>query len=256
MDRKTGRSHLVRIVAITEGKPDDMVTDVFGPGGDQFAKSPPVVGKQGAGSFFEAFEIASHRRHEMIGRVPRGTMTIAIAASTARLFDKFSQSDRRSTGLASQPIPVPRQQRYFAGHDPESWSAPAARLRCRRFSRHRFWIGSRRRQTGEDFFVRSAQVDIERLSAGVVEDKDRLGAGWLRCFFDRDRDLGQPAGRQPAVANEGGEAFLKDLPSAEMHRLDAGHFAVEDNLGYISDQMHAFYQKAVAPLVKAVRSGA
>src|SRR6516225_1791234 len=30
---------------------------------------------------------------------------------------------------------------------------------------------------------------------------------------------------------EGGEAFLKDLPGAEMHRLEAGHFAVEDHLG-------------------------
>ena len=29
---------------------------------------------------------------------------------------------------------------------------------------------------------------------------------------------------------EGGEAYLKDLPNAEMHRLDSGHFAVEDCL--------------------------
>ena len=28
---------------------------------------------------------------------------------------------------------------------------------------------------------------------------------------------------------EGGEAYLQDLPQAEMHRLDSGHFAVEDN---------------------------
>src|SRR5215475_12282198 len=55
---------------------------------------------------------------------------------------------------------------------------------------------------------------------------------------------------------EGGEAFLKDLPSAELHRLDAGHFAVEDNLGYISDQMNAFYQKVVVPQSKVVKSGA
>ena len=27
---------------------------------------------------------------------------------------------------------------------------------------------------------------------------------------------------------EGGEAYLQDLPQAEMHRLDSGHFAVED----------------------------
>jgi pimeloyl-ACP methyl ester carboxylesterase len=45
---------------------------------------------------------------------------------------------------------------------------------------------------------------------------------------------------------EGGEAYLTDLPSAEMHRLAAGHFAVEDNLEYISDHMHRFYAEKVA----------
>ena len=32
----------------------------------------------------------------------------------------------------------------------------------------------------------------------------------------------------------GGEAYLKELPQAELHRLDSGHFAVEDSLDYIS----------------------
>jgi pimeloyl-ACP methyl ester carboxylesterase len=45
---------------------------------------------------------------------------------------------------------------------------------------------------------------------------------------------------------EGGEAYLTDLPNAEMHRLAAGHFAVEDNLEYISDHMHRFYAGKVA----------
>lgn len=44
----------------------------------------------------------------------------------------------------------------------------------------------------------------------------------------------------------GGEAYLKDLPNAEMHRLEAGHFAVEDNLDYISKAMHQFYATKVA----------
>jgi pimeloyl-ACP methyl ester carboxylesterase len=43
----------------------------------------------------------------------------------------------------------------------------------------------------------------------------------------------------------GGEAYLKDLPNAEMHRLDAGHFAVEDHLDYISKEMHRFYKVKV-----------
>jgi pimeloyl-ACP methyl ester carboxylesterase len=45
---------------------------------------------------------------------------------------------------------------------------------------------------------------------------------------------------------EGGEAYLKDLPDAEIHRLDSGHFAVEDNLNYISSNIHRFYAQKVA----------
>ena len=44
---------------------------------------------------------------------------------------------------------------------------------------------------------------------------------------------------------EGGEAFLRDLPRAEMHRLESGHFAVEDCLGTIVDKMLAFYAREV-----------
>ncbi len=43
----------------------------------------------------------------------------------------------------------------------------------------------------------------------------------------------------------GGEAFLRDLPRAELHRLAAGHFAVEDNLDYIASNMISFYDKRV-----------
>jgi pimeloyl-ACP methyl ester carboxylesterase len=42
---------------------------------------------------------------------------------------------------------------------------------------------------------------------------------------------------------EGGEAFLGDLPNAEMHRLNSGHFAVEDCLSFIVEKMIAFYER-------------
>jgi pimeloyl-ACP methyl ester carboxylesterase len=45
---------------------------------------------------------------------------------------------------------------------------------------------------------------------------------------------------------EGGEAYLKDLPKAEMHRLDSGHFAVEDSLDYIANHIRRFYDEKVA----------
>jgi pimeloyl-ACP methyl ester carboxylesterase len=45
---------------------------------------------------------------------------------------------------------------------------------------------------------------------------------------------------------EGGEAYLKDLPMAEMHRLKAGHFATEDCLDYIAEHIVEFYDSHVA----------
>lgn len=45
---------------------------------------------------------------------------------------------------------------------------------------------------------------------------------------------------------EGGEAYLHDLPNAEMHRLDSGHFAVEDSLDEIVSHMRRFYEEKVA----------
>ncbi len=45
---------------------------------------------------------------------------------------------------------------------------------------------------------------------------------------------------------EGGEAFLADLPNAEMHRLTAGHFAVEDHLDEVAANISRFYTEKVA----------
>jgi pimeloyl-ACP methyl ester carboxylesterase len=45
---------------------------------------------------------------------------------------------------------------------------------------------------------------------------------------------------------EGGEAYLEALPQAEMHRLDSGHFAVEDCLEEIAAKMIAFYDAQIA----------
>ena len=45
----------------------------------------------------------------------------------------------------------------------------------------------------------------------------------------------------------GGEAYLRDLPKAEIHRLAAGHFAVEDDLPFIAATIKQFYADRVAP---------
>jgi hypothetical protein len=44
----------------------------------------------------------------------------------------------------------------------------------------------------------------------------------------------------------GGEAYLDDLPDAEMNRLESGHFAIEDSLDEIVIKIIAFYKKRVA----------
>ncbi len=45
---------------------------------------------------------------------------------------------------------------------------------------------------------------------------------------------------------EGGEAYLRDLPDAELVRLDSGHFAVEDSLEEIVERTVRFYDARVA----------
>jgi len=45
---------------------------------------------------------------------------------------------------------------------------------------------------------------------------------------------------------EGGDAYLADLPKAEVHRLDAGHFIVEDHLDYIATHIEDFHSRNVA----------
>jgi pimeloyl-ACP methyl ester carboxylesterase len=44
---------------------------------------------------------------------------------------------------------------------------------------------------------------------------------------------------------EGGEAYLRDLPEAQLDRLESGHFAVEDCLPQISDGITRFYETKV-----------
>ena len=51
---------------------------------------------------------------------------------------------------------------------------------------------------------------------------------------------------------EGGEAYLRDLPEAEMHRLDSGHFAVEDCLNEIAAGIRRFYDEKVASPLRRV----
>jgi len=46
----------------------------------------------------------------------------------------------------------------------------------------------------------------------------------------------------------GGEAYLRDLPDAELVRLDSGHFAVEDSLDEMAARIKEFHARKVAPV--------
>lgn len=50
---------------------------------------------------------------------------------------------------------------------------------------------------------------------------------------------------------EGGEAYLRDLPDAELIRLDTGHFAVEDQLDEIAGAIRRFHEAIAATPVMA-----
>jgi pimeloyl-ACP methyl ester carboxylesterase len=49
---------------------------------------------------------------------------------------------------------------------------------------------------------------------------------------------------------EGGDAYLRDLPDAEMHHLDSGHFAVEDYLERIVTNIRRFYDEKAMPVTQ------
>lgn len=44
----------------------------------------------------------------------------------------------------------------------------------------------------------------------------------------------------PFFTVEGAKAYLRDLPQAELHLLDTGHFALEEEAEFISEKIHEF----------------
>ena len=50
-------------------------------------------------------------------------------------------------------------------------------------------------------------------------------------------------GNDPSFIAAGGEAFRRDLPAAEIHLLDAGHFALDEQVDEIASLMQVFLKK-------------
>jgi pimeloyl-ACP methyl ester carboxylesterase len=44
----------------------------------------------------------------------------------------------------------------------------------------------------------------------------------------------------PFFTVEGAQAYLRDIPNAELHILDTGHFALEDSSGFIAQRIRQF----------------
>jgi pimeloyl-ACP methyl ester carboxylesterase len=50
----------------------------------------------------------------------------------------------------------------------------------------------------------------------------------------------------PIFGSKGAEAFVRDVPNAEVHLLDTGHFALEEEVGAIAEYLQNFMEQAVA----------
>ena len=73
---------------------------------------------------------------------------------------------------------------------------------------------------------------------------------WHQYFRDKQpRTLIVWGQNDPFFTVEGAKAFLIDLPNAELHLLDAGHFALEEEGELIAEQMREFLGRATGKAV-------
>jgi pimeloyl-ACP methyl ester carboxylesterase len=64
---------------------------------------------------------------------------------------------------------------------------------------------------------------------------------WHQYFRDRQpRTLIVWGQNDPFFTVAGAKAFLKDLPKAELHLLDSGHFAIENSADFIAERIREF----------------
>jgi pimeloyl-ACP methyl ester carboxylesterase len=65
--------------------------------------------------------------------------------------------------------------------------------------------------------------------------------GWHEFFRNSQPRMLIVWGRNdPFFTVEGAEAYLKDLPNAQLYFLETGHFALEEELDFIADKMNEF----------------
>jgi pimeloyl-ACP methyl ester carboxylesterase len=66
--------------------------------------------------------------------------------------------------------------------------------------------------------------------------------GWHKFFRDKQpKTLIVWGKNDPFFTVEGAKAYLRDIPKAELHLLDTGHFALEDSGDFIAQQIVKFF---------------
>ena len=75
---------------------------------------------------------------------------------------------------------------------------------------------------------------------------------WHRYFREHQpRTLIVWGRNDPFFTPEGAKAFLRDLPGAELHLLDTGHFALEEESGFIASKIRALLASPAQSAAKA-----
>jgi pimeloyl-ACP methyl ester carboxylesterase len=73
---------------------------------------------------------------------------------------------------------------------------------------------------------------------------------WHQYFREKQpRTLIAWGQNDPFFTVEGAKAYLTDLPKAELHLLDVGHFALEEEGVFIADRIREFLGRPVGKVV-------
>ena len=81
-------------------------------------------------------------------------------------------------------------------------------------------------------------------STGAVSGFANLALydGWHEFFRNKQPKMLIVWGKNdPFFTVEGAQAYLRDIPKAELHLLDTGHFALEDSCEFIAQQIVKFF---------------
>ena len=93
----------------------------------------------------------------------------------------------------------------------------------------------------QSFLDRPGNAEIQLDLLHNYESNLALYDGWHEYFRNRQPRMLIVWGKNdPFFTVEGAKAYQRDLPKAELHLIDTGHFALEDSGDFIAERMRAF----------------